>query len=156
MNLESFTMSTPEAEYRPVDRTRPPHLGFPHEHMRQELIALIDPNKAYDYFLQTQGWDHAMVDAQVLTPLDQKSIIGTPPDQTSIMCYQLPGSITINGNPIVGGLDINSTIGVRCTNLSEESRSSAHSPGRSRRPIRMPNTTKRTTGLRVRTCQPAI
>src|SRR4029077_10076195 len=77
--------------------------------MRQELIALIDPNKAYDYFLQTQGWDRAMVDAQVLTPLDQKSIIGTPPDQTSIMCYQLPGSITVNGKPIVGGLDINST-----------------------------------------------
>jgi hypothetical protein len=110
MNLESFTMSTPEAEYRRVVRHETGHtLGFPHEHMRQELIALIDPNKAYDYFLQTQGWDHAMVDAQVLTPLDQKSIIGTPPDQTSIMCYQLPGSITINGNPIVGGLDINST-----------------------------------------------
>ena len=23
------------------------------------------------------------------------------------MCYQLPGSITVNGNPIIGGTDIN-------------------------------------------------
>ena len=45
----------------------------------------------------------------MLTALDQKSIFGTPPDQTSIMCYQLPGSITVDGNPILGGTDINST-----------------------------------------------
>ncbi len=110
MNLELFTMSTPESEYRRVVRHETGHtLGFPHEHMRQELIARIDPNKAYEYFLRTQGWDHGMVDAQVLTPLDQRSIFGTPPDQTSIMCYQLPGSITVDGNPILGGLDINST-----------------------------------------------
>jgi hypothetical protein len=25
------------------------------------------------------------------------------------MCYQLPGSITLDGNPIVGGTDINPT-----------------------------------------------
>ena len=34
---------------------------------------------------------------------------GTPPDQTSIMCYQLPGSITKDGQPILGGTDINAT-----------------------------------------------
>ena len=33
----------------------------------------------------------------------------TPPDQTSIMCYQLPGSITRDGRPILGGPDINQT-----------------------------------------------
>ena len=110
MNLQDFTMNTPESEYRRVIRHETGHtLGFPHEHMRQELIARIDRNKAYDYFLRTQGWNRAMVDAQVLTPLDQKSIYGTPPDQTSIMCYQLPGSITCDGNPIIGGTDINPT-----------------------------------------------
>ena len=77
--------------------------------MREELVAKIDPNKAFDYFSQTQGWNWAMVDAQVLTPLDQKSIVGTPPDQTSIMCYQLPGLITRDGKPILGGTDINPT-----------------------------------------------
>jgi len=110
MNLQDFTMNTPDSEYKRVIRHETGHtLGFPHEHMRQELIAKIDPNKAYDYFLRTQGWNRAMVDAQVLTPLDQTSIFGTPPDQTSIMCYQLPGSITRDGRPIIGGTDINPT-----------------------------------------------
>lgn len=110
MCLQAFTMNTPESEYRRVVRHETGHtLGFPHEHMRKELIARIDPRKAYDYFLTTQGWDKATVDAQVLTPLDAASILGTPPDQTSIMCYQLPASITKDRKPIVGGLDINST-----------------------------------------------
>src|ERR1700736_1297248 len=105
MNLEGFTMSTPESEYRRVVRHETGHtLGFPHEHMRKELVARIDPQKAYDYFLQTHGWHKATVDAQVLTSLDEASLMSTPPDQTSIMCYQLPGSITIDSQPILGGV----------------------------------------------------
>jgi hypothetical protein len=107
MNLQGFTMNTPESEYRRVVRHETGHtLGFPHEHMRKTLVARIDPQKAYDYFLRTQGWDKAMVDAQVLTPLDERTLMGTPADQTSIMCYQLPGSITRDGRPITGGVDI--------------------------------------------------
>jgi hypothetical protein len=110
MNLQDFSMSTPESEYHRVVRHETGHtLGFPHEHMRQELVARIDPQKAYAYFLRTQGWDKTTVDEQVLTPLDQSSIMGTPPDQTSIMCYQLPGEITKDARPITGGLDINQT-----------------------------------------------
>jgi hypothetical protein len=110
MNLEGFTMSYPESEYRRVIRHETGHtLGFPHEHMRKELVARIDPAKAYPYFLATQGWDKVMVDQQVLTPLDDLSIFGTQPDQDSIMCYQLPGQITLDGLPIRGGTDINAT-----------------------------------------------
>jgi hypothetical protein len=110
MNLQAFTMSTPESEYKRVVRHETGHtLGFPHEHMRQALVARIDPEKAYEYFLRTQGWDKRTVDQQVLTPLDERSIMGTRADQTSIMCYQLPGSITRNGRPILGGLDVNQT-----------------------------------------------
>ncbi|MBZ4422469.1 M12 family metallopeptidase [Myxococcus sp. RHSTA-1-4] len=110
MNLEGFTMNTPESEYRRVVRHEAGHtLGFPHEHMRRELVARIDPQKAYAYFLATYGWDKETVDQQVLTPLDEQSIFGTPSDQTSIMCYQLPASITRDGKPIVGGMDINMT-----------------------------------------------
>lgn len=110
MNLQRFSMQTIESEYRRVVRHETGHtLGFPHEHMRKELIARIDRQKAYRYFLQTQGWNAAMVDAQVLTPLDDRTIMSTPPDQTSIMCYQLPGSITKDGKPILGGTDINAT-----------------------------------------------
>jgi hypothetical protein len=110
MSLQDFSMSTPESEYRRVVRHETGHtLGFPHEHLRRDLVDLIDRRKAYAYFRATQGWDEATVDAQVLTPLSNNSIFGTPVDQTSIMCYQLPGSITKSGRPIVGGLDINAT-----------------------------------------------
>ena len=103
-------MNTDDREYRRVVCHEAGHtLGFPHEHMRKELVALIDPEKAYDFFLRTQGWSRQMVDQQVLTPLSQNSIMGTPPDQDSIMCYQLPGSITKSGQPIRGGRDINAT-----------------------------------------------
>jgi hypothetical protein len=108
MNLQGFTMNTPESEYKRVIRHEAGHtLGFPHEHMRRALVDRIDPQKAYAYFLRTQGWDRQMVDQQVLTPLDARTIIGTEPDQDSIMCYQLPGEITRDGEPIRGGTDIN-------------------------------------------------
>lgn len=110
MNLQGFTMGTSESEYKRVVRHETGHtLGYPHEHMRRALVARIDPQKAYEYFWRTQRWDKATVDAQVLTPLDERSIMGTPADQTSIMCYQLPGSITRDGQPIKGGTDINAT-----------------------------------------------
>lgn len=110
MNLEGFTMKTSEAEYKRVVRHETGHtLGAPHEHMRRALVARIDPQKAYAYFLRTQGWDKATVDAQVLTPLDERTIMSTPPDQDSIMCYHLPGSITRDGQAIRGGPDINAS-----------------------------------------------
>lgn len=110
MNLEGFTMNTPESEFKRVIRHETGHtLGFPHEHMRKDLVARIDPQKAYPYFLQTQRWDKATVDAQVLTSLEERNLMSTPSDQTSIMCYQLPGSIMFDGRPIIGGIDINAT-----------------------------------------------
>ncbi len=110
MNLEGFSLTTPDSEYKRVVRHETGHtLGFPHEHMRTEIVARIDHAKAYDWFWRTYRWDKATVDAQVLTPLSESSIIGTPTDQTSIMCYQLPASITKDGKPIVGGTDINAT-----------------------------------------------
>lgn len=108
MNLDSFTMNTPESEYRRVVRHETGHtLGCPHEHMRRALVNLIDPAKAIAFFVQNQGWDPGMVRRQVLTPIEESSLIGTmTSDSNSIMCYQLPGSITKNGKPIVGGKDI--------------------------------------------------
>jgi len=110
MNLQDFSMGTPDSEYNRVVRHETGHtLGFPHEHMRKDLVARIDRDKAYQYFSDTQGWDKDTVDQQVLTPLDEQSLMGTPADQTSIMCYQLPAEITVDGDPILGGLDINQT-----------------------------------------------
>jgi hypothetical protein len=112
MNLQGFTMNTRDSEFHRVVRHETGHtLGFPHEHMRKALVDRIDRQKAYAYFLRTQGWDKQTVDQQVLTPLDPSEIIGTEADQDSIMCYQLPGEITKDGQPIHGGLDINASDG---------------------------------------------
>lgn len=108
MNLDSFTMDTPESEFHRVVRHETGHtLGFPHEHMRAQLVARLDPRKTIAFFEQTQGWSAQEIMQQVLTPLPASSIRATAnADQDSIMCYQLPGSITIDGQPITGGVDI--------------------------------------------------
>jgi hypothetical protein len=108
MNLQAFTMKTPESEFHRVVRHETGHtMGFPHEHMRRELVNLIDPAKAMAFFKSTQGWSAEQVRRQVLTPIEDSSLLGTAhADPNSIMCYQIPGSITKNGKPIVGGLDI--------------------------------------------------
>ena len=67
MNLEEFSMSTPESEYHRVVRHETGHtLGFPHEHMRKELVDKIDSSKAIEYFERTQGWSEEEVRQQVL------------------------------------------------------------------------------------------
>jgi hypothetical protein len=111
MNLEEFSMETPESEFHRVVRHETGHtLGFPHEHMRRQLVEKIDPKKAIVYFKRTQGWTAAETRAQVLTPLEDSSLLGTPnADPRSIMCYQLPGEITKDGKPIIGGLDIDAS-----------------------------------------------
>lgn len=111
MNLESFTMSTPDSEFHRVVRHETGHtMGFPHEHMRKQLVDKIDVRKAIACFGQTQGWSPAEVKAQVLTPLEKTSLLGTRnADPKSIMCYQIPGSITKDGKPIIGGKDIDAS-----------------------------------------------
>jgi hypothetical protein len=108
MNLEGFTKKTPESEFFRVVRHETGHtLGFPHEHMRKELVDQIDPELAYAFYSKTQGWSREQVLRQVLTPLEESTLLGTPhPDPNSIMCYQIPGSITKSGRPILGGADI--------------------------------------------------
>src|SRR5262249_11858661 len=81
-------------------------LGFPHEHMRKELVARLDREKVITDFMRTQGWSRQEVIDQVLTPLEESSIIGTKPDVNSIMCYQIPGRLTKDGIAIPGGHDI--------------------------------------------------
>lgn len=110
LNLEGFTAGTPDSEWHRVVRHEFGHtMGFPHEHMRRALVDRIDPQRAYRWFGATQNWGKQVVDEQVLTALEERELIATPADQTSIMCYQLPGSITKDGRPILGGTDINST-----------------------------------------------
>src|SRR4051812_17020101 len=108
MNLERFTMNTPESEFVRVIRHETGHtLGFPHEHLRRDLVALLDAEKTIAYFMRTQGWSRDDVIAQVLTPVEESALLDpTRADGTSIMCYELPGSITKSGQPIPGGNDL--------------------------------------------------
>lgn len=118
MNLEGFVLNTPVSEYKRVVRHETGHtLGFPHEHMRKEIIAQLDSNKTIAYFEADQGWSKQEVLDQVLTPLDDSTLMETPADVLSIMCYQLPGSITISGKPIPGGIDIDPTDGAFAAKL---------------------------------------
>ena len=108
MNLEGFSLNTEEEEFYRVVRHEAGHaLGFPHEHMRQELVAKIDREKAIDYYHRMTGWDEETIIAQVLTPLDPNSLNATPiADPNSIMAYQVPAAITVDGVAIPGGNDI--------------------------------------------------
>jgi hypothetical protein len=108
MNLDSFSMNTPDSEFYRVVRHETGHtLGFPHEHTRSEIVSRIDQEKAIALFMQTQGWSRDQVIAQVLTPLDNFALIATEnADPESIMCYWLPAEIMKDGVAITGGKDI--------------------------------------------------
>ena len=97
-----------DSEFYRVVRHETGHtLGFPHEHMRQEIIDRIDQEKAIAYFMATQGWTRPQVIDQVLTPLAASALIATAQaDIHSIMCYWLPASIMKDGIAVDGGTDI--------------------------------------------------
>lgn len=107
MNLEGFTANTSEAEFRRVVRHETGHtLGFVHEHLRREIVGRIDQRKALAYFSQTQGWTEQMVYEQVLRPLEDRLLTVNAAEQTSVMTYWFPASITVDGKAIIGGKDI--------------------------------------------------
>ena len=99
MNLEAFTMNTPDSEFYRVVRHEAGHtLGFPHEHMRKEIIQRLDREKVIGDFMASQGWTRQEVIDQVLTPLEESSLLATPTaEEDSIMCYEIPGSLTLDG-----------------------------------------------------------
>jgi hypothetical protein len=113
MNLDSFSLSTSDSEYDRVVCHETGHtLGFPHEHMRREIVQLLDTDRTISYFRQTQGWSAEEVRQQVLTPLEDAAIpMRTEADTISIMTYSLPASITTNGQPIRGGSQIDALDG---------------------------------------------
>lgn len=108
MNLEGFTMDTDDSEFHRVVRHETGHtLGFPHEHMRAALVARLDRKKVIAEFMATQGWSEDEVVRQVLTPLEDSSLLGSPTaDARSIMWYQIAANLTLDGAAIPGGLDI--------------------------------------------------
>lgn len=113
MNLDGFTMNTADGEFNRVIRHETGHtLGFPHEHLRSEIVGRIDREKAIAYFMRTQGWSRDQVIAQVLTALDSSALIASAQaDPDSIMCYWLPAEIMADNVAVSGGRDIDSQDG---------------------------------------------
>jgi hypothetical protein len=106
MNLHDFTLRTPEAEMRRVVRHQTGHtLGFRHRHLRRSLVERLVEGKAIDFYAATQGWNAEQTRARLLTPTGDASLAETEAD--SIMCYEIPGALTVDGLPIRGGDDIN-------------------------------------------------
>ena len=102
MNL-ALSLSSPEAEWlRVVPHEFGHALGAPHEHARPEVVAQLDPDGCYAYFAR-YGWGRQEVNSQVLTPLDPRTIVGTPPAADSMMHYQFDASCTRSRKPIPGG-----------------------------------------------------
>jgi hypothetical protein len=111
MNLDSFSMQTPDSEFdRVVCHEFGHSLGAPHEHMRRAIIQRLDPEAVIAEFMRTQGWSREEVIAQILTPVEERSLLTpTPPDETSIMAYQIPAELTRDHKPVLGGTKINPT-----------------------------------------------
>lgn len=108
MNLQGFTTRTPASEWLRVVQHECGHgLGCPHEQARRAVLDLLDSEKTIAYFMRTQGWGRQDVIAQILTPIEERSLMtgGSAADVHSIMCYQFPASVTRSGQPIPGGLD---------------------------------------------------
>lgn len=108
MSLRGFTMQTKESEFLRVVQHETLHsCGCPHEHMRPEIINRLDVQKTIAWGQAVLGWNESMVRSQILTPISEASIMGTPhAEEESIMAYMLPGSITKDGRPVKGGADL--------------------------------------------------
>jgi hypothetical protein len=110
MNLQHFHINSSLSERRRVIPHEGAHaLGAEHEHLRPQIVADINPTKAYAYYWRTQGWGRAIVDQNVLRPLDEASVMSTPVDVNSIMAYPIAAEITYSGRFYPGGAVITDT-----------------------------------------------
>ena len=99
MNFGWFNDSTEDTEFERVAVHEFGHaLGCTHE-LQSPAAGTIQWDRAavYKYYLDTNGWSTAQVDAQVLLPDDPNLDIDTMFDATSIMCYPIPAGLTTNG-----------------------------------------------------------
>jgi hypothetical protein len=108
MMLGNFTMRTPDSEFMRVVPHEAFHsCGCPHEHARKAIVSRLDPAKVIAAFGRSQGWSEAEIRQQILTPLEESSIMGTTSaEEDSIMTYSFGGNLTRDGKPIVGGTRI--------------------------------------------------
>ncbi|KAL6885787.1 hypothetical protein GGI43DRAFT_302940 [Trichoderma evansii] len=108
MNLDSFTVDTPDDELRRVVIHETGHtLGFPHEHQPSATVKRIVPDVALTWFEKNYAWPKSQVFRDVLTAQDNSALVETAdPDLESIMCTWLPRWIMVDETPVIGGTNI--------------------------------------------------
>lgn len=107
MNLGGWTEFMVDAECRRVIRHEAGHaIGMYHEQLRPEIIARLKFEETITWYMNTQGWTRDEVIANVLTPFPPEFSVGGPADVNSVMCYAIPGFLTVDGMAIPGGRDI--------------------------------------------------
>ena len=74
-------------------------MGMIHEHQNPYGNPIQwDTNKVYEWAKETQGWDKATTDTNILNKYDQDQINGSVFDPQSIMLYFFPASLTLDNN----------------------------------------------------------
>lgn len=102
INFGWFNKRMAEGEYRATILHEFGHaLGLLHEHQHPQGGIPWDKAKLYRFYQQTQGWDQATVDQQVLMHYTSGQTQYSRYDPYSIMHYPIPNSLTI-GNFEVG------------------------------------------------------
>lgn len=110
MNFGWLTDDTAESEFSRVVLHEFGHaLGLVHEHQSPVAGIQWDREKVYAHFLESDGWDRAMVDSQVFAKYSVQSTNFSQFDPTSIMEYWIPASVTLDGHEVVGGSVLSDT-----------------------------------------------
>lgn len=107
MQLGWITPTTSDVEVRRVVLHEFGHaLGFAHEHQSPHAAIPWDKEAVYAYFQATNGWDKAMVDAQVFARLDAEYTLASAFDVRSIMAYLIPVELLTDPTFAIGGATV--------------------------------------------------
>lgn len=109
MNYGWFTDTTSEGEFSRVILHEFGHaLGLIHEHQSPAAGIAWDREKVYAEFAK-QGWDRAMVEAQIFARYSVTQTNFSAFDPGSIMAYFIPASLTLDGVAVTGGTTLSAT-----------------------------------------------
>lgn len=97
MNL-AFVAGHDHSEYHRVALHEFGHaLGLIHEHQNPVESIAWNVEAVFAHYGQTQGWDRAMTQRNILDRYSVDAIQGTAVDRLSIMMYPIPAELTLNG-----------------------------------------------------------
>ncbi len=84
-------------------------LGLMHEHLNPLAPIQWNRDAVYEYYRRIADWDRAMVDSNVLAVLKLDQSNYTLFDRESIMIYEIPPELTLNGFRVNGNSVLSAT-----------------------------------------------